>query len=375
MNSRERVIRTIERTNPDRIPVDIWASYPFLVKLLKYFGYGEAAVHPHLDKEGVMDKIYDSLGIDLRTTMVEPPEEFRKRAVFDPRFHFPWGIKIGEDTLVDEWGVVRQLNVTKTQSRIIKYPLRDTPLEEYTFPDPYAPDRFTTVEKQIKTWGGKYAIIGYPGGDPFFSQAWYLLGFNETISKMYRDPHYIRKLFDKLLWFFTEVCKQLIEKGVDMIMIADDVGAQTGMILPPKLWRELVKPYLRELVRQIRKRGVYVIYHSDGYIEPIIPDLIEIGVQILNPIQPECMNPAEIKKKYGDKLTLYGTISIQKTLPYGTVEDVENEVKHRIATCGYDGGLIISPSNQVLVDTKIENFLAIYEAVKKYGRFPIKIAS
>ena len=114
------------------------------------------------------------------------------------------------------------------------------------------------------------------------------------------------------------------------------------------------------------------MYHSDGIIEPIIPDLIEMGVDILNPIQPECMDPAKIKVKYGDKVTLHGTISIQKTLPYGEIAEVKEEVKERIATCGYDGGLVLSPSNQVLIDTKVENFLALYETAKKYGKYPLR---
>jgi len=371
MKPRERVIRAIERKAPDRVPLDVWASYPFMMKLLEYFGYEKELVHPHLDKKGVMDKIYDMLGVDFRTIMVEPPSGFKARAIFDPRFHFPWGIKIDENILKDEWGVVRELNITKTQSRIIDYPLKNKALEEYEFPDPNAPGRFESAQKMVKKWED-YAIIGYPGGDPFFSQAWYLMGFSETICKMYAETKLIRTLFEKMLFFFKEVGKQLIEIGADIIMIADDVGGQTGMIISPKLWRAVVKPYLASLIRDLKREGAYVMYHSDGAIEPIIPDLIEIGVDILNPIQPECMDPAKIKAEYGDKLTLHGTISIQKTLPYGKVVDVEEEVKNRISTCGYNYGLIISPSNQVLVDTKVENFLALYEAAKKYGRYPIQ---
>jgi uroporphyrinogen decarboxylase len=372
MKSRERVINAIEEKNLDRIPLDIWASYPFLMKLLKYFGYKEGEVHPHLDRKGIMDKIYKKLGIDLRTIMVEPPNDFKKKAIFDPRFHFPWGLMVDVDVLKDEWGVIRELNVTKTQSRIISYPLKNKELEEYDFPDPFAEGRFETARRMIKLWR-EYAIIGYPGGDPFFSQLWYLIGFSEAIRKMYTNPNFIRRLFDKMLWFFTEVSKQLIEIGADIIMIADDVGGQRGMLISPKLWRVHIKPYLSTLIKELKKRGAYIMYHSDGFIEPIIPDLIEIGVDILNPIQPECMDPVEIKRKYGDKLVLHGTISIQKTLPYGNIEDVENEVKNRILMCGYDGKLIISPSNQVLVDTKVENLLIMYEVAKKYGTFPLKI--
>jgi uroporphyrinogen decarboxylase len=144
------------------------------------------------------------------------------------------------------------------------------------------------------------------------------------------------------------------------------------LIISPPLWRRHIKPRMKTIIESAKKKGVYVLYHTDGNCEPIIPDLIEIGVDILNPIQPECMDPAKIKEQYGEKLTLSGTISIQDTLPRGTVEDVRSEVKARIRTCGQGGGLIISPSNQVLLDTKVENFLAIYDAVREFGQYPLK---
>ena len=375
---RERVLLTLERVLPDRVPLDIWTSYPFLQKLLEYFGCPKrVAVHPHLDREGIVDKVYDKLGVDLRMVMVEPPEHFKRVGVFDPRFHFPWGIRLREDVLKDEWGVIRTLNVTKTQSRIIGYPLKGKDvsyLDEYEFPDPYAPGRYDLVEKQIREWGEKYAVIGYPGGDPFFSQAWYLCGFNELIKHMYTNPPFVERLFEKLLYFFSATCKELVKLGVDMVMLADDVAWQESLLLPPSLWRRYVKPRLEKLISAIKggREKAYVIYHSDGNISPIVPELIEIGVDILNPVQPEAMNPAEIKEKYGEKLILYGTISIQRTLPYGTVEDVRKEVMERIKTCGYNGGLILAPSNQVLIDTKIENFLALYECAKIYGRYPLR---
>ena len=109
-------------------------------------------------------------------------------------------------------------------------------------------------------------------------------------------------------------------------------------------------------------------YHSDGYIEPIIPDLIEIGVDVLNPVQPECMDPAKLKKLYGDKLAFWGTIGIQRTLPFGTPEEVEAEVKERIETVGKGGGLYLSPTHSIAPEVPLENIFALVEAVKEYGR-------
>jgi len=120
-----------------------------------------------------------------------------------------------------------------------------------------------------------------------------------------------------------------------------------------------------DTLKSYSHNSIYIFYHSDGYIEPIIQDLIEIGVQILNPIQPECMDPAEIKRKYGDRLVLHGTISVQRTIPFGTVEDVRKEVISRIKECGRNGGLVIAPAHTPQPDMSIENIVTVYETTQK----------
>jgi len=365
MNPKERVVRAIERTKPDRAPLEgvSWGewSYPFLQKLLNYLGIRD------------VDTLANKLGIDFRGVKMEPPTEFRNRATNNPLFHYPWGIVIGPDILEDEWGVKRTLNATKLQSRIMHHPLqRAESLEGYHFPDPEAPGRFDTVEKLLKGWRDRYSISASLGGDNLFCQAWYIRGFTDFIRDLYANPRFAEGLLDGLLKVFLGAAKRFAEMEVDILCIADDVAMQTGMIISPHLWRKYMKPRLKKLIDSVKGKGMYVLFHTDGNCEAIIEDLIDVGVDILNPVQPECMDPARIKRLYGDRLTLSGTISIQKTLPYGTLQDVEREVMTRIRTCGYDGGLIIAPSNQVLLDTKMENFLAVYETTKKYGQYPLK---
>lgn len=139
-------------------------------------------------------------------------------------------------------------------------------------------------------------------------------------------------------------------------------------MIPPHIWRKYFKPRMKIIIDTLKsysRNSIYIFYHSDGYIEPIIPDLIEIGVQILNPIQPECMNLAEIKRRYGDRLVLHGTISVQRTIPFGTVEDVRKEVISRIEECGRNGGLVIAPAHTPQPDMPIENIVAVYETTQK----------
>ncbi len=159
--------------------------------------------------------------------------------------------------------------------------------------------------------------------------------------------------------------------GADIFGIGDDLGSQRGLLISPDQWRELFKPRLKRIIDAVKNTNPETKFflHSDGMIIEIIPDLIEIGVDILNPIQPEVMNPAEIKEQFGDKLVFFGAISVQHTLPFGTPEDVFSEVKLRMETIGRNGGYIMTPSHMVNADIPWENIVAFYEAADKYGNY------
>lgn len=376
MNSRERAIRALEHEEPDRVPLEgaSWGqwSYPFLQKLLSHFGLGREGAHIWRLSGGT-EALYRNLGIDFRPANMEPPDDFKRVAAFDARVYNPWGIPVEQGMLRDEWGIVRKVDATGSRSVIVSHPLhQEQTIDGYDFPDPNAPGRYDDAEKAVKDFGGEYAISGLVGGNGFFTRSWFLRGFEELIHDLYSNPRFAENLLDKLLQFSLATGKRLIEVGVDIICIADDVAMQTGMILSPRLWRKYIKTRMKALINGLKRRGAYILYHSDGDLGPIIPDLVEIGVDILHPIQPECLDPAEIKQLYGDKLTLAGTISVQETLPYGTVEDVRKEVMTRIKTCGIGGGLILSPSSAALSDVKVQNFLAVYDVVKKFGAYPLQ---
>jgi uroporphyrinogen-III decarboxylase len=136
------------------------------------------------------------------------------------------------------------------------------------------------------------------------------------------------------------------------------MGTQDRMLISPKMWRQFFKPRMANFIAEIKSLNpnLKVAYHTDGKVDPIIPDLIEIGLDVLNPIQPASMDPAQVKKEYGDHLCFWGTIDEQRTLPFGKPSDVEAEVHHRLRTVGKDGGLILSPTHHVQLDTPLENF-------------------
>lgn len=198
-----------------------------------------------------------------------------------------------------------------------------------------------------------------------FETAWKLTGMQRFLIGMHNDDPLIIRLMDELFRISTQQGILEAEAGVDFVCNGDDVGSQNSMIVSPRLWRRHLKPRYAGMFREFKKRGAYVMFHSDGWIEPIIPDLIDIGVDILNPVQPECMNPAELKIKYGDELCFDGTIGVQSTLPHGTPEQVAEEIRYRIQTCG-PTGLILGPTHSMQPDVPVENILSMYEAARTY---------
>jgi uroporphyrinogen-III decarboxylase len=180
------------------------------------------------------------------------------------------------------------------------------------------------------------------------------------------DPDVANAVLDIPFHYHLRAAERLVRMGVDMIWIGDDVGAQNAMLVAPDTWRQFLKPMLARFISTLKaiNPALKVAYHSDGYIYPIIPELMEIGVDILNPIQPKSMNPAKMKKDFGDKLCFWGSIDEQHTLPFGTPADVRAETLTRLSTIGKNGGLIIGPTHHVQLDTPIENVMAMVETVR-----------
>jgi len=152
---------------------------------------------------------------------------------------------------------------------------------------------------------------------------------------------------------------------VDMIWLGDDVGHQQGMLMSPRHWRRFLKPRMAHIIERLKaiNPDVKVAYHTDGCVYAIIPELIEIGLDVLNPIQPAAMDPVRLKGEFGKSLSFWGSMDEQYTLPFGTAEEVRREVLDRVATLGAGGGLILAPTHHVQLDTPLENFWAMVQAV------------
>lgn len=361
MKSRKRVIKALNWQVPDRVPLDGWFLNSVIEKLKQKTG------------ENNIEDILKKLGIDFRTTCMLPEEKFRKDSAYFNKLGL--SIQIGDyyvkkitcDEYEDEWGV--RIKVTGGEDLNWKYsyhPLNENgvlSLKNLKLPDLSSPGRFDKVVEDVKEYGDEYMVAA--GVSTLFRKGWILSGFSRFLEALYTDREFVNDLLNILTDFYTEQVKRYIECGVDIIEFGGDLGTEESLMLSPALWREIFKPRFKKIVQQTKKQGVYFFLHSDGNIEPLIPDLIEVGINIINPIQPECMVPEDIKKKYGKDIILHGTMSLQRTFSSGNKEDIKNEVFNRIERCGYNGGLILSPSNAFTEDIPIDNIIYFYKLVQE----------
>lgn len=204
-----------------------------------------------------------------------------------------------------------------------------------------------------------------------FENAWQIRGMENLFEDMIRRPEMATFLLDRLTEDRAFQARRYAEAGCDSIACGDDVGMQDRMMMSPDMWREWFKPRWAYVWQTARKANpdLQIWYHSDGYIEPIIPDLVEMGLDILNPVQPECMDPVRLKREYRDRLAFWGCVGTQTVMPFGTPEQVQETVKWLVATVGEGGGLLLAPTHVLEPDVPWENVLAFFEAVERYGRY------
>ena len=206
-------------------------------------------------------------------------------------------------------------------------------------------------------------------GGELFESAWRLRGLEAFLLDLVERPDWADYLLDRLTGLARRSAQALAAAAVDVLALDDDVGMPGTMFISPALWRRFFKPRMAEIINAARdiKPDLRALYHSDGTIEPIVGDLIEIGVNALNPIQPEYMDAQKLRRRYGTRLALWGTVGRQTTFSYGSPEEIQREVKVRIETLGR-AGLVLCPAYDIdEPDIPWRNISAFLEAVRKYG--------
>jgi uroporphyrinogen decarboxylase len=276
---------------------------------------------------------------------------------------------ISEDGIINEWGILRIVDhSTGAERRLSPLQRADSvkEIEQYPLPDVDANYRWKGLMGPVdsaKKLG--YATAGYLHGT-FFELLCDLRGFEQLFMDLFTPI--APALFDLVTEIRIRQVLGLVKTGVDIIRIGDNIGMQTGMLLSPDMWRKHLKPGLRKLVDAIRaeREDIAILYKSDGDYEAVIGDLVDLGIDILCPIQAEVMDAQRIKRNFGSHTSLWGTVSTQSLLPYGTPEQIREKVLYNIRTLGADGGLIIGPDQMLLGDVPWENAKAFFDTVKEF---------
>ena len=353
MTSYERVMKSLNFQKPDRPP-------------LNFFGTPEvwANMKRHLHVETNED-VHILLGSDMRYVSARyvGPDRFVGNSGFGDGGTDVWGI---------QWKPVS--NQFATYHEIARHPLAELTrlkeIQEYTWPSPDWFDVSHLKEEISRINDRERRAIVYSTGN-FFETPWYMRSMERFLMDFVECPEIAEYLMMKATSFYKELSIRAIEASegmIDIVWSASDVGMQTGLMMSPEIWRRYIKPWHRELIVPFKKMGLKTRYHSDGSLIPIIEDLIEMGLDLLDPIQPKAkgMDADNLYRMFGGRISFYGGIDTQDLLPHGKPEDIEKEVLRYIRTLGADGGYVAAASNAIQPDVPVENILAMFRTARDY---------
>lgn len=332
MNNRERLITILNHKQADKVPYHIGFTKKAQDKMVSFYN------DPYF---------LTKLGNCLTGLSTEPKDSWKEVEpdIWEDQFGVRWNRTVDKDI-----GVVCNCVVTVDN------------MKDYIFPDPDDSSRYENYYNIIQSNPDGFFVVGI--GFSLFERAWTLAGMENLLVAMINNKGFVKVLLDRILEFNLKIIDRATSFPIDAMMFGDDWGQQAGLLMGPGLWREFIKPRIKQMYQAVKKKGKYVFIHSCGKVDEIFPDLIECGLDVFNPFQPEVMDVFTIKKKYGRWLSFYGGISTQKTLPFGTVAQVKEEVRLLIERIGCQGGYIAAPAHSIPADAKPENIAAMIEILK-----------
>jgi uroporphyrinogen decarboxylase len=268
---------------------------------------------------------------------------------------------LGNNHLQDVFGVVWDRSIDKDIGNVEGCILSEPTLENYTFPDPLDQRFFADIPERIAKYGDRFRVFQI--GFSLYERAWTLRGMQNLLMDFYDHPEFIQELLNTIADYNIAQVKEALKYDIDAVYFGDDWGQQRGLQMGPKLWRNFIYPVLERMYRAVHEGGRYVFIHSCGDVDELFDDLIAIGLNCFNPFQPEVMDVTALLQKYRGRLIFHGGLSTQRTLPYGTVEDVRVETR-RLLEMGQEGGYIFAPAHDVERDVPLENILAFIELIQ-----------
>jgi uroporphyrinogen decarboxylase len=329
---RERVLRALRHRQVDRIPTQINYTGDMGTRLASHFGVPTGQLPDVLDNH--------LLRVDI---------DFEKRLDSDGAISYDW------------WGI--GFSVESEGYLDVANPLAGIQdLDSYAWPDPDDEELLISARDAIAHNTGERFVV--PNlGFALFERAWTMRGLTQFLMDLSLDPGYASELLDRITDIQLRLIDRYITLGVDGAYFGDDYGAQKNLIVSPRMWREFLKPRLERMFEPFRRRSMPIIMHSDGQVQQILPDLVEIGLTVLNPVQPDVLDHEWLVQTFDQRLAYYGGVSTQTTLPYGTPDEVNTAVEHCVHVLAPEGtGLLLAPSHRMMTDIPMQNVVALLDA-------------
>lgn len=327
------VVAALEHRQPKRVPYHISFTRRAAQSMAEYFGDTD---------------FFSKIGNSLTVVNCMNPGGMRQVApdIWEDEFGVQWNRSVDHDI-----GVVCNRVITADN------------IEEYRFPDPDDSSRFARYPDIRSRSGDTYIVSNI--GFSLFERAWTMAGMQEVLMAMVIDKEFAHRLLDRILEFNLRLIDNACQFDIDAMRFGDDWGDQRGLIMGPDLWREFIKPRIAQMYERVKSKGKKVFIHSCGRVDSVFPDLIECGLDVFNPFQPEVIDVFEAKAKYGADLSFFGGISVQQTLPFGTRQQVRDEVRRLLDVVGEGGGYIAAPSHAIPGDAKPENIAVMLEVLQE----------
>lgn len=341
LTSAQRVMRVLRNQEPDRIPHFEWIV--------------DHKVRQAICPGCSMEEFTVRMGLDAILT----GPDFKREQVGSRRFRNEWGVVVedtGEEHTFPVEGPIHSLG----------------DLHDYQPPDPHAPGRYESLKRIVKRYKGRLAV-GVHLND-VFSIPRNLAGYEGILIALAAEPELVRGLVDLSVEINLEMAKEVARCGADFVFTGDDYASTEGPLMSPKSFRELFYPGLKRVVAGFHEAGLPVIKHTDGNILPLLEMILDSGIDCLDPIDPIAgLDIGEIKQKHGGRVALKGNVDCAHTLTFGTEQEVVEETKQVIGKAARGGGLILSSSNSIHSAVKPGNYLAMWNALRMYGTYPISL--
>jgi len=379
MTSRERVLCALNHEEPDRVPIFFGASGATTMVISAY------------------DQLKRALGVTGQTRIMSRfnqyamiDEEVWKRLPSDGRPLLPGPApsvlarEISPEEFVDGWGVIWRKNPDAPYYEANQAPpLQNATIDDlakYPWPKIGDPSRFLGLAEQARAIQQKGFAVVAVSGATLFEQIQFLRGLDTWLMDLAEDPEFAHAMLRRMTDMMKGSLTGLLDaagKYIDVVIMADDMGWQNGPFISPAMYRTMYKAYHAELIATIRSKSkAKVFFHSDGNVLPLLNDLIDVGVDLLNPVQVSAKDmgdTARLKREFGDRLSFCGAIDTQRALPYGTTDDVRREVRRRIKDLAPGGGYICAAVHSILADVPVENLYAMFDEVMKSGTYPLSL--